>query len=113
MYYRFSYFLLGCFFISSAMANPPVMKNDPNRPVKEISRGLGITSNQFIRCFNNVNPTPDGARPESSERVHSNKIVLLSCLQKANPAITNDSLDAVMDRYRPGGKEAQKPMRYL
>jgi hypothetical protein len=35
--------------------------------------------------------------------------VLLSCLQKVNPTITNDSLDTVMDRYRPGGREAQMP----
>ncbi|OZG74722.1 hypothetical protein BTA51_07035 [Hahella sp. CCB-MM4] len=106
---RFLSFVFGSLIISTAAANPPVMKNDPKRPVDEISRDLGITPDQFIECFNNVNPTPGGARPESSERVHMNKSVLLPCLQKANPAITNDSLDTVMDRYRPGGREAQEP----
>ena len=90
---------------------PSVMKNDPRRPVKEISRDLGVTPDQFVACFDNVNPTPGGARPESPDRVHANKAVLLPCLQKANPAITNDSLDAVMDRYRPGGRSAQEPVR--
>ncbi|MCL1125691.1 hypothetical protein [Shewanella surugensis] len=64
-----------------------------------------------LHVLNNVNPTPGGARPQSSESVHTNKKVLLTCLQKTNPEITNDSLDRVMDHYRPGGKEAQKPMR--
>jgi len=103
----FSVFAL---FVSSAHAGQPVLKNDPKRPVEEISRNLGVSSDQFVSCFNNVNPTPGGNRPESSERVHRNKAVLLPCLQKANPNITNDLLDEVMDRYRPGGKKAQEPM---
>ncbi len=103
------FFMFGFLFITTAVANPPVMKNDPKRPVNDISRDLGITPEQFVACFNNVNPTPGGARPESIERVHMNKSVLLPCLQEANPAITNESLDSVMDRYRPGGKEAQEP----
>ncbi|KJY83444.1 hypothetical protein TW81_09975 [Vibrio galatheae] len=90
-------------------ANPTVLKNDPNRPVDKVSKDLGVSEEQFVACFNNVNPTPGGDRPESSERVHANKAVLLPCLQKANPHITNDMLDTVMDRYRPGGRDAQKP----
>ena len=93
------------------MAEPPVMKSDTKRPTGAISRDLGVTQAQFIACFNNVNPTPGGERPESAKRVHANKSVLLPCLQKANPAITNESLDAVMDRYRPGGRAAQEPVR--
>ena len=109
MNYRFFSILLCCLFVSNAFAKPPPMKNDPKRPVKDISHDLGITSEQFVACFNNVKPTPGGARPESSQRVKSNKAVLLPCLQKANPLITNDLLDTVMDRYRPGGKKAQEP----
>ena len=104
------YLIMGCLFTLPAMANPPILKNDPKRPVKEISRDLGVTADQFVECFSHVNPTPGGERPESTMRVHGNKKVLLSCLQKANPAITNDSLDTVMDRYRPGGRAAQVPM---
>ena len=108
---EFGAMLLAIFLYGSAMAAPPVMKNDPHRPVKQISKDLGVTADQFTVCFSDVSPTPGGARPESSERVHSNKQVLLTCLQKANSAITNNSLDTVMDRYRPGGEEAQEPRK--
>lgn len=102
--------LIGCLFVIPAMANPPILKNDPKRPTKEIAQDLGVTQDQFIECFSHVNPTPGGERPESGERVHANKKVLLECLQKANPDITNESLDTVMDKYRPGGRAAQVPM---
>ena len=90
---------------------PPMLTNDPKRPVAEISRDLNVTPEQFAACFSNVRPTPGGERPESAARVQANKQVLLPCLRKANPAITNEKLDAVMDRYRPGGREAQVPRR--
>ena len=95
----------------AAAADPPVLKNDPRRPVAAISHDLGVTPEQFVACFDNVHPMPGGTRPESAARVHANKAVLLPCLQKANPAITNDILDQVMDRYRPGGRAAQQPLR--
>ena len=83
-----------------------VMRDDPHRPVDQISRGLGVTPDQFRACFNDVNPAPQGSLPGSNQK-HANKQVLLSCLQRANPSITNNSLDAVMDQYRPGGRAAQ------
>ncbi|CAO3428681.1 hypothetical protein [Azospirillum doebereinerae] len=89
-------------------ADPAFLPNDPKRPVEAISRDLGIRPEQFVACFNDVRPAPNGSRP-TAERVHANKAVLLGCLQRANPAITNDGLDTVMDRYRPGGREAQRP----
>lgn len=82
------------------------MRDDPRRPVDQISRGLGVTPEQFRTCFNDVNPAPQGSLPGSNQK-HVNKQVLLSCLQRANPSITNNSLDAVMDQYRPGGRAAQ------
>ncbi|MEA9603659.1 hypothetical protein VC159_04235 [Polynucleobacter sp. JS-JIR-II-c23] len=83
-----------------------MMRDDPHRPVDQISRGLGVTPDQFRACFNDVNPAPQGSLPGSNQK-HANKQVLLSCLQRANPSITNNSLDAVMDQYRPGGRAAQ------
>lgn len=83
-----------------------VMRDDPRRPVDQISRDLGVTPKQFRTCFNDVNPAPQGSLPGSNQK-HANKQVLLSCLQRANPSITNNSLDAVMDQYRPGGRAAQ------
>lgn len=92
-----------------ALADPNVMDPQSKRPVKEIARDLGVTTEQFQKCFANVMPTPGGDRPESGTRVQNNKNILLPCLQKANPTITNESLDTVMDRYRPGGRDAQVP----
>ncbi|MCL9780015.1 hypothetical protein M9194_01045 [Vibrio sp. S4M6] len=103
--------LLVCSLLSTyALADAPILKNDPKRPVKQISHDLGVTEQQFVDCFRHVNPTPGGHRPESSARVLENKKVLLSCLKQANPSITNDSLDKVMDKYRPGGRKAQQPL---
>jgi hypothetical protein len=90
------------------MADEPMLKNDAKRPVALVARDLGIKPEQFVACFENVHPATQGERP-TSDRAHSNKSVLLPCLQKANPNITNDKLDEVMDRYRPGGHEAQMP----
>ena len=90
----------------SPLTTTGVLRDDPHRPVDSISRDLGVTPEQFRVCFSNVNPAPRGAMPEGNQK-HANKSVLLGCLQKANPSITNDSLDQVMDRYRPGGRAAQ------
>ena len=86
----------------------PVLRDDPQRPVAEISRSLGVQAAQFKACFAYVAPAPAGHRPDA-QRAHANKAVLLACLQQANPAITNDLLDATMDRFRPGGRGVQMP----
>jgi hypothetical protein len=95
------------FFSNAVLAEPPLLTNDPKRPVNDISRELGIEPQQFVDCFKDVKPA-QGIRP-TAERVHANKAILLKCLQAANPNITNEMLDTVMDRYRPGGHEAQMP----
>ncbi|MCR8722792.1 hypothetical protein [Frigidibacter sp. ROC022] len=76
------------------------LRNDPNRPTELIAADLGVSQDQFIACFYNVEPDPDFKPTRAQEE--ANKAVLLPCLQAANPEITNDGLDAVMDRYRPG-----------
>ncbi len=95
---------------TNAFAAPDLLPNDPRRPVESVSRDLGITPEQFVACFQNVHPARQGERP-TTERVHANKNVLLGCLQKADAGITNEKLDEVMDRYRPGGHEAQTPAK--
>lgn len=95
---------------ANAAATPDLLTNDPRRPVESVSRDLGIKPEQFVACFQNVHPAPQGERP-TTERVHANKAVLLECLQKADAGITNDKLDEVMDRYRPGGHETQTPAK--
>ncbi len=74
------------------------------RPTDQISQDLGVTETEFVECFSNVRP--DRNHNPSGARQHMNKSILLPCLQSANPEITNDLLDEVMDRYRPEG-----PMR--
>ena len=93
---------------SSAETQPSTPLSIGNRPVGLISRDLNITPEQFTECFSDVNPAPRGEDPNKA-RVHSNKNVLLTCLRKYNPAITNDSPDTVMDRYRPEGREGGMP----
>ena len=85
-----------------------ILKNYPNRPVAAISHDLGIPSEQFVTCFNDVHPAAQGTHPTDA-KVHANKAHLLNCLRGYNGAITNESLDKMMDRYRPGGHEAQVP----
>lgn len=86
-------------------AGPGQFDNDPKRPVASIAAALDITADQFVACFNDVNPAPAGTKA-SRTREHANKDILLPCLQEANPAITNASLDAVMDAHRPEGRVA-------
>ena len=95
---------------ASAHAERPArpLPNDPKRPTLKISHDLQVTQSQFVTCFENVQPAEQGRRP-SQDKVHASKTILLGCLQKANPAITNEKLDEVMDRYRPGGHQAQVP----
>lgn len=76
-----------------------LLRNDPKRPTDKIAADLGIEQAQFIACFASVEPAADHA--PSGARQRANKAVLLPCLQKANPEITNARLDRVMDRYRP------------
>ena len=94
-------------FSESILAEPALLTNEPKRPVNKISHDIGVAPEQFVTCFQDVRPA-EGARP-TEERVHANKAILLHCLQEANPSITNDMLDTVMDRYRPGGHEGQMP----
>ena len=91
-------------------AAPPQLSDDPRRPVEQLSRDLGIPAGVFRACFSNVKPAALGDHP-TRKRVQTNKAILLACLQQSNPKISNHTLDTVMDRYRPGGKEAQEPQR--
>ena len=68
------------------------------RPVDAIAAELGVTGETFVACFYNVQP--DGDFSPSGAQQRANKAILLPCLQKANPSITNDRLDTVMNKYR-------------
>ncbi|GAA6209249.1 hypothetical protein NBRC116601_25420 [Cognatishimia sp. WU-CL00825] len=72
-----------------------------HRPTQEISVDLTVPEQVFKRCFENVRPAPD--HQPNGDRQRTNKAQLLPCLQTENPAITNELLDRVMDKYRPEG----------
>lgn len=92
--------------VAATSLNAATMKrNDPKRPVAAIAADLGVTAQQFVECFHNVNPAPKGTKA-SGARERSNKAILLPCLQEANASITNAKLDSVMDKYRPEGRVA-------
>jgi len=84
-----------------AASTPEAVLNDPNRPVEAIAGELGVTPLQFATCFAGVTPARTAAEL-NGERERDNKAILLPCLQAINPDITNDRLDAVMDKYRAG-----------
>ncbi|MGL1921374.1 MAG: hypothetical protein OCD03_10125 [Hyphomicrobiales bacterium] len=75
------------------------------RPVHLIGPELGVTGDQFAKCFEAVNPVEQTGMGNvvepSAEREQANKAVLLPCLQAINPSITNDLLDSVSNKYRP------------
>ena len=76
----------------------PAHNDLDKRPVAAIAKELGVTPDTFVSCFYNVSPDKNFNPTNDQER--SNKAILLPCLQAANPAITNDRLDTVMDKYR-------------
>jgi len=89
------------FAVALLMATPVPADNDPNRPTEMIAADLGLEEAVFTECFKPVNPEP-GKHPTDA-RQRANKAVLLPCLQKSKPAVTNDNLDRVMDKYCPEG----------
>ncbi|MCV0425348.1 MAG: hypothetical protein K5905_07735 [Roseibium sp.] len=90
-----------CLLVTLFLVQPAYADNDPNRPTDKIAADLNIEEAVFIECFKPVNPEP-GKYPTGAQQ-QANKAILLPCLQQANSAITNDRLDAVMDKYRPEG----------
>ena len=87
--------------VSATLLSTALADNDPNRDVACVSRQIGVSDEEFRTCFLPVMPDADH-RPDG-ETQRANKAKLLPCLQKANPDLTNDALDAAMDACRPEG----------
>ncbi len=98
---KYALFALTLLSVPATSSAQELLRNDPQRPTDKIAADLGITQAEFVACFANVNPAMDHA--PTGARQQDNKAILLPCLQAANPTITNDRLDAVMDSYRPEG----------
>ncbi len=93
---RLLFFVCALLFATLSAAD-----QDSNRPTGKIAADLDIEEAVFVECFGPVNPEPD--KYPSARKQRANKAILLPCLQRANPAITNGRLDTVMDKYRPEG----------
>jgi hypothetical protein len=95
-------FACALLFCSRAFsASTALADNDPNRDVSCVSEQIDVTEAEFRTCFMPVQPDPDHNPDGATQR--ANKAMLLPCLQKANPALTNAALDAAMDACRPEG----------
>ena len=70
---------------------------DNGRPVELVARDLGVTPEAFREAFKNVQPAPHGEQPTREQR-ERNRNVLSEAL-----GVDPERLDAVMDKYRPGG----------
>ncbi|MEH6631306.1 MAG: hypothetical protein V7776_10785 [Halopseudomonas aestusnigri] len=81
---------------SSAFAD-----RDPNRDILCVTKQIKVTKAEFEKCFAPVKP--DKSQAPDGKRQRINKAILLPCLQKANPTLTNRSLDQAMDACRPEG----------
>ena len=97
------FFIAGLSALTLAtVATSQSLRSDANRPTDLIAPDLGVSESTFIECFGDVLPARNFA--PSGQRKRENKAKLLPCLQTANPSISNALLDAVMDRYRPEGR---------
>ena len=76
---------------------------DHGRPVALVARDLGVTPEQFRAAFRKVHPAGAGQEPTEAQR-QANRRVLSEALH-----VSPEKLDAVMDRYRPGGRGTNGP----
>lgn len=76
---------------------------DHGRPVALVARDLGVTPAQFRAAFRKVHPAGAGQEPTQAQR-QANRRVLSERL-----GVSPERLDAVMDKYRPGGRGTNGP----
>jgi hypothetical protein len=86
----------------------------PKMPTAEIATDLGVTEAQLNSCFEANRPEPgerkappadaqSGQRPAEGQPKGEPGMPpeMLSCLQKANPKLTAESVQTVMQAHRP------------
>lgn len=91
---------------SATLATSAQAQRAPTPPTDKIAADLGVSEPALKTCFGPVpsaeNKAPSGPPPQMD------KSGLLSCLQGANPGLTDAKLDAVMEKYRPEGRNGGK-----
>ena len=68
-----------------------------------VAKDLGVTPEQFRAAFRKVHPAGPGEHPTEAQR-KANRKVLSEALH-----VSPERLDAVMDKYRPGGRGDNGP----
>lgn len=84
--------LLSALFFS-AIASADQGGKPPKPPVDKLSAALNVSADQMQTCLEEGKPASRGEKP--------NKSAMLSCLQQANPNITSEQLDEVMQQNMP------------
>jgi len=87
--------------VASASAEAQPSRAEAQRIATAISQDLGVSLWTFAGCARGVSSAPQVAAATDEGRAEARRAVLLPCLQKANPAITADMLDAAIARHRP------------
>ena len=96
---RWIVFIVPCIITLSATTT--LADRDPNRDVLCVTKQINVSKAVFEKCFDPVQPARSHAPSGARQRI--NKAILLPCLQKANPSLTNQALDKAMDACRPEG----------
>ena len=90
----------GLVLLAAGAEAQTMSRGDAQRLVVAASHELGVSPWQLAGCFRDARGAVP-ATPDASARTQARDAVLLPCLQKANPAITAETLDAVIERHRP------------
>jgi hypothetical protein len=90
----------GLVLVAAGAEAQTMSRGEAQRLVMAASHDLGVSPWHFAGCFREARAAvPAGA--DASAREQARDAVLLPCLQKANPAITAETLTATIARYRP------------
>ncbi|WP_299008240.1 hypothetical protein [uncultured Shewanella sp.] len=90
-------FIISFIFFNHAIAAPDDGQMPPKPPISKMSLELDVTADQLQMCMEEGKPASPGDKP--------NKAAMLTCLQNANPAITQDKLEEVMKENMPKPKD--------
>lgn len=90
-------FIISFIFFNHAIAASDDGKMPPKPPLAKMSLELDVTSDQLLMCMKEGKPATPGDKPD--------KAAMLTCLQNANPAITQEKMDEVMKKNMPMPKD--------
>ncbi|PTQ75198.1 hypothetical protein [Celeribacter persicus] len=94
--------------LTAGMAFAQAGPASPQIPTAEIAKDLGVTETQLTSCFGANRPQPGERKAPPKEATSGQRpedrglpTEILSCLQKANPKLTTERVQSVMQAHRP------------